>query len=327
MLFTKVKPTLLVILTLILGGCSGAGYYTPYTGINTGRPLEKVKSVASSELDQDGNVKFTLDIYTKYEQYYYSPYQKVEKPLGTYQIEKTKQQDPERRVDLGTDWRVEGLAGGIKNVHASHNTITLAGLLTAGSKNQIKLICIDCVSSQGFEDFQVENQIILQENEGEIYKKVAVAQKELQRKIAENNAANAREYKQYIAQKEKAAREGDGSPDDLKCKSFGFKFGSKDYGECRIKLEAIASQNIQQQKADELKKQQFDAQLAEQKRALDAQVDAQKRQRQLQASQALLNYSQTLSNPAPVAPANQTYIMPSGKMMNCTTTGTTTNCF
>jgi hypothetical protein len=327
MLLTRLRLAALLLVALLMVGCARAPTYTPYTGINTSKPLEKVKSISRAELDQEGNVEFSLNVYIKYEHYYYSPAQTVEKSLGTYQIEKAVQRGPDRNVDLSTDWRIEGLSSGTRDIHVLHNKIPLASLLNAGSKNKIKLTCLDCISTPDFDKYEIKNEITLQENESEILSKAANAKKELQKRVAENNAATAREYKQYIAQKEKAAREGDGSPDDLKCKSFGFKFGSKDYGECRIKLEAIASQNVQQQKADELKKQQFDAQLAEQKRALDAQVDAQKRQRQLQASQALLNYSQTLSNPAPVAPANQTYIMPSGKMMNCTTTGNTTNCF
>lgn len=33
------------------------------------------------------------------------------------------------------------------------------------------------------------------------------------------------------------------------------------------------------------------------------------------------------SKPTTVAPSTSTYVMPSGKMMNCTTTGTITNCY
>lgn len=320
---TRVRSAVLLLAVLLLAGCAKSGYYTPYTALNTTKPVEYAYSIERAELMPDGGIAITYARYAKYEKYYYSPYQTVEKPLGEYEIHLKDY------VGNGVtaNFRISGLASGEKTISTINGKIFLDGYVTKGSSNQIRLVCLNCSPSDTYGEYKINNQVVLKENEGELYSKINTATKEEKSRFAAMRAAAMQEYKQAILNKEKAAREGDDSPDDLKCKSFGFKFGSKDYGECRIKLEAIASQNIQQQKADELKKQQFDAQLAEQKRALDAQVDAQKRQRQLQASQALLNYSQTLSNPAPVAPANQTYIMPSGKMMNCTTTGTTTNCF
>lgn len=321
MLFTRVRFFQLLIAILILGGCAKS--YTPYTAIKPHKPIEYAYSVEGAEVLPEGVILVKYARYAKYEQYYYSPTQSVEKPTGEYEIHLRDYVTTE----VNTNWKVYGLALGEMNVATTDGKVSLDGLLTKGSKNQIRLVCLNCSSSDTYGEYKINNQVVLKQSEGELYSKIITAKKEEKSRFAAMQAAAMQEQKQAILNKEKALREGDGSPDDLKCKSFGFKFGSKDYGECRIKLEAIASQNIQQQRADELKKQQFDAQLAEQKRAIDAQVDAQKRQRQLQASQALLNYSQTLSNPAPSAPANQTYIMPSGKAMNCTTTGTVTNCF
>jgi hypothetical protein len=324
MLFTRVKFAVPILFFLFLGACARSPYYTPYTGINTSKPLETVVSLSEAWIDLNGNIRVQLVKYSRYEQYYFSPYQQDAKPLGTYQVEAKELYAAKGYVG---GWQVEGLSRGTIKINTEQNVISLDGILKKDSNNKIRLICLGCSPKQEFDGHKISNQVELNQTEGEIFKIVA-NYKSLE---VENNKAiqqaTANNQKLERLKIEKSAREGDGSPDDFKCKSFGFKFGSKDYGECRIKLEAIASQNIQQQRNDDIKKQQFDAQLAEQKRALDAQVDAQNKQRQLQAGQALLNYSQTLSNPAPALPANQTYIMPSGKMMNCTTTGATTSCF
>jgi len=105
------------------------------------------------------------------------------------------------------------------------------------------------------------------------------------------------------------------NPDDAACRNYGFKPQTNDYAKCRQLIDQQRYQATQQQAAYEEQKRQFDAQIAEQKR-----------QRQLQASQALINYSQSMT-PKPPPTSNQTIVLPGNKMMNCQTVGNVTNCF
>jgi hypothetical protein len=119
-------------------------------------------------------------------------------------------------------------------------------------------------------------------------------------------------------------------PDDATCRKYGFKAGTNEYAQCKQQI-AQAKQDAQRQQA------QYEAQ----QRQYQAQLIEQKRQRETAASMALLNMGlgmmaggspQTNFGPPPVAPQppanlNRTYILPGGRMMNCNTTGSITNCF
>lgn len=132
---------------------------------------------------------------------------------------------------------------------------------------------------------------------------------------------------------QKIAVEGDGSPDDLTCKKFGFKPQTAGYSECRLKLEVASRQASQQQAQYEEQKRQYDAQLA----ALQKEKDRQRALKQLEMGlrmmggqspqDAAMATSGMAPLPKPPGPVNQTIIMPGGRMVNCTTTGTVTNCF
>ena len=318
MIFYRIKIGFLLILTITLCGCAGG--YAPYTGINTSKPLETVVSLSDASIDANGNIRVQLVRYTRYEQYYFSPHQVVEKPTGTYQI---AAKDLYTANAVMGGWQVEGLSRGTIKINTDESHISLNGILKKDSNKQIRLVCLGCSSDQDYYGHKITKEVTLDKTEGEIYKVIAESNR---LRIEANKARDeyAANYQKQVRIKfDKASREGDGSSDDLKCKSFGFKFGTKDYGDCRIRLDTAQTQNAEQQRVDQLKQQQFEAEMAEKKRALDAQINAQNKQRQLQAGQALLNYSSSLANPAP---ATQTYIMPSGKAMNCTTTGTITNC-
>jgi hypothetical protein len=145
---------------------------------------------------------------------------------------------------------------------------------------------------------------------------------ELQNKQNQENLKKAQIEEARLAKK--IAIEGDGSSDDLTCKSFGFKPQASGYSDCRLKLEVASRQATQQQAQYEEQKRQYD----EQKRQHDAQLAEQKRQRQVGAGLALMQMgSGLLAPPAPPPPANQTIVTPSGRIVNCHTTGTVTNCF
>lgn len=114
-------------------------------------------------------------------------------------------------------------------------------------------------------------------------------------------------------------------PDDATCQSYGFKPGSTAFGECRQKLDFAKQQAAQKQREYE-----------EQKRQYDAQLEEQKRRRQAAAGLALMQmgsgiasgtYNSPLAPPRPPAPTSETIIMPGGRIVNCHTTGTVTNCF
>jgi hypothetical protein len=116
-------------------------------------------------------------------------------------------------------------------------------------------------------------------------------------------------------------------PDDATCRQYGFKPSSNEYASCRLQIDQ-ARQDAQRQQA------QFD----QQQRQYEAQLEAQRDARSRAAGLALLNLglgtmsSGNLPGTAPVAPVppqnfNRTYTLPGGRIMNCTTTGTMTNCF
>jgi hypothetical protein len=79
----------------------------------------------------------------------------------------------------------------------------------------------------------------------------------------------------------------------------------------------------------------------QQQRQYQAQLDEQQRQRSVAAGMALFQLGNGISSgaynannsygtrPTPPSPPNpsSTYFLPGGRTMNCTTTGTVTNCF
>jgi hypothetical protein len=192
-------------------------------------------------------------------------------------------------------------------------------ILKANPKSEIKITCLSCSNSDmptqllsnlaRLGDF-VYRELTSRKLSGEY--RVAIQEKE---KLV---LAEKKKQMEEVARKtQKAAIEGDGSGDDLTCKSFGFKPQTSGYSDCRLKLEVASRQAAQQQ-----------AQYDEQKRQYDAQLAEQKRQRQVGAGLALMQMgSGLLAPPAPPLPANQTIVTPSGRIVNCHTTGTVTNCF
>jgi hypothetical protein len=125
------------------------------------------------------------------------------------------------------------------------------------------------------------------------------------------------------------AKQAPSSPDDATCRQYGFRSGSNEYASCRLQIDQ-ARQDAQRQQA----------QFQQQQRQYEEQLEAQRDARSRAAGLALLNLGLgTMASgnfpgagPAPIAPLppqnfNRTYTLPGGRMMNCTTTGTITNCF
>jgi hypothetical protein len=128
--------------------------------------------------------------------------------------------------------------------------------------------------------------------------------------------------------KESASTTSD--PDDATCRKYGFKPKSNEYAQCRLQIDQ-AKQDAQRQQA----------QFMQQQRQYQAQLDEQQRQRSVAAGMALFQLGNGISSgaynannsygtrPTPPSPPNpsSTYFLPGGRTMNCTTTGTVTNCF
>lgn len=112
-------------------------------------------------------------------------------------------------------------------------------------------------------------------------------------------------------------------PDDATCRRYGFKPKTSEYAQCRLQIDTAKAQAQQQQ-----------AQYLEQQRAYQAQLEEQKRQRRVATGLALMQMNNGLSSggynaygtaPTPPNP-NRVITFPNGKTLNCTTTGTMTNC-
>ena len=123
------------------------------------------------------------------------------------------------------------------------------------------------------------------------------------------------------------------NPDDALCVQYGFKVNTNEFAQCKQQIH-----NARQQA--QLQQQQYE----QQKRQYDEQQALIEKERKRQQSQRLFDMSQRLASgqsltdvgragmglpplQQPTLPSNQTFVMPNGRTMTCTTTGTITNCF
>jgi hypothetical protein len=125
---------------------------------------------------------------------------------------------------------------------------------------------------------------------------------------------------------------GDGTQDDLTCQSYGFKPATVNYSECRMKIDT-AKKQIDSENA------RFNAEMAayeEQRKKIEAQRRRQQSLKTMQMGLGLMSGDLRLEDigrssiglppkPRPTM-QNQTIIMPGGRIVNCTTTGTFTSC-
>lgn len=135
---------------------------------------------------------------------------------------------------------------------------------------------------------------------------------------------------ELLGRKQSVAQENPNDPDDATCRKYGFKPKTNEYATCRQQIEQARVQAAQQQ-----------AQYQQQQRQYQAQLDEQQRQRSVAAGMALFQLGTGITSGAynannsygtrptpPTAPnPSSTYFLPGGRTMNCTTTGTVTNCF
>jgi hypothetical protein len=172
---------------------------------------------------------------------------------------------------------------------------------------------------------------------------LAEAQKKRERELAERKREQelAQQEQERKAQARKAeadrkreaariAREGDGSPDDLLCKKYGFKPNTQDYAGCRMQVD-VAKREMQQQQAI------YQAQLQQAQQAQEA--ERKRRQSDFMLGMGLrmmggqsaagAAVDQSVGAPMyqPPPPSARTYTFPNGRMMTCTTNGNVTNCY
>ena len=155
---------------------------------------------------------------------------------------------------------------------------------------------------------------------------------EVHKKVEASEARNIELARQR--EQERIAKEGDGSPDDLTCKKYGFKPSTEGYAQCRLQIDIAKKDATQRQAAYQEQKRQYDAQVAA--------VEKERERRQgaalmeygvrLMGGQSPANAAVNVGTGAPITPptlpmTNQTYMLPGGRMMNCTTAGTVTNCY
>lgn len=133
-----------------------------------------------------------------------------------------------------------------------------------------------------------------------------------------------------VSKKRVATEASSLDPDDATCRKYGFIPNTNEYAACRLQIDQ-AKQDAQRQQA----------QYNDQQRQYQAQLDEQKKQRNQAQGMALMQMGAGISSGAynarngygtlPTAPtpleSPRTYILPGGKAMTCTTTGSVTNCY
>lgn len=240
----------------------------------------------------------------------------------------------------GTDKPIEFLANSSINL-----TEQLQKQQSVGFLRVICVTCSDEVPSEIATKYEITNIFKIKQSIADIKKSIkdfkggldaTLALQERQKLDAKAKAAAAKKEAERlrIAFLERHHR---------KCISFGFKQNTEGYAQCRLKLELAEQQSERETafaEADERRRQEALKEQAAQlkrdqqdrRRQYEAQIAEQKRQREVAAGLALMQmgsgmYSQPPAAPKPANPINQTIVTPGGKIVNCHTTGSVTNCF
>ncbi len=127
-----------------------------------------------------------------------------------------------------------------------------------------------------------------------------------------------------------APTRSDGSPDDTKCREFGYLLGTQPYADCRLKMNSMRLQAEERQRDFEQRQREYDANMAEYER-----------QRKIASSLALMQCGLNMAAgnncsggrvgpapvpPSPISPVIQNLILPGGGTVSCTTIGMNTSC-
>lgn len=133
---------------------------------------------------------------------------------------------------------------------------------------------------------------------------------------------------------ERVAKYGDGSTEDGLCQKYGFKVRTSGYAECRLRLDLAKAESIKQQQQYERELAAYEQQMA----SIQREREQQRAMKQLElglrmmGGQSPVDAVNSVGTGAPIVPRaptpiNQTITLPNGRMVNCTTMGTMTNCF
>ena len=187
-------------------------------------------------------------------------------------------------------------------------------------------------------NYQETKSVAIYRKTDEEKRKIAEAERlEKQRQIeAERQErvrlANAEKARKLEA--ERIIREGDGTPDDLLCKKYGLRPQTEGYSTCRMKLDFARMEIKREQDRYEREKAAYEEQVA----ALEKEKERQRSMRLLELGFKMMagqspngspnsgGYGYPIG-PPPQMPLNQTIRLPNGRMVNCQTMGTFTNCF
>jgi len=132
---------------------------------------------------------------------------------------------------------------------------------------------------------------------------------------------------ELMDRKQSISANSSSDPDDASCRGYGFKPRSSEYAACRLQIDQARKDAQRQQ-----------AQFAQEQKQYQAQLEEQRKQRSMAAGLALMQLGSGITSgaynpsnsygakPTPPNP-NRTITLPGGRTMNCTTTGTVTNCF
>jgi len=183
---------------------------------------------------------------------------------------------------------------------------------------------IKVTNKQGYESITFFNVKVVSEQE-----KKDMANKERLEKYKREQEAFARKQEE-----DRIAREGDGSSEDFLCKKYGLKPLSNGYAECRMRLDFAKAESKRQQEQYEREQAEYERKLA----AIEKEKERRKGIALLELSARMLsgqnsiNALGSLGTGALIVPSRpsaiiQTITLPGGRMINCTTMGTMTNCF
>jgi hypothetical protein len=108
------------------------------------------------------------------------------------------------------------------------------------------------------------------------------------------------------------------------CVKYGFTNGTTAFSDCRMKLDMAAAESAQAQKKYEKEKAAYDEKVtyARSMRQIEAGL-------RMMGGQSPVEAWSSVGTGAPIRPSaiNQTIIAPGGRIINCSTTGSITNCF
>lgn len=345
-----INKVIILLTAYLIVGCSTSSTSSYRTGFyyDEKNPIESYVGLANPEITDTGLLRFSKVSYKLMDEFYATYSQGVVSSLGVKTGKRKWVRNPSfERFEIELKWSENPELNQVISI--SDGSINIEEMLSKAKKNsQLFITCLNCTQvgmptiieggAKLYRDYNFNKtageyraEFTERKRQVEVSNREYAKRQELQRKQNEENLKQAQQNEVRRAQR--AAIEGDGSSDDLTCKRFGFKPQTSGYSECRLKLEIASRQATQQQAQYETEKRQYDEQVA----AIKKEKERQRNLKQLElglrmmGGQNIQDAAMATSGmqplPKPPGPINQTIIMPGGRMVNCTTTGTVTNCF